>query len=705
VLFGMTARARAGAAWVVLTTPRRRRAGRGRSGQRRSEAAGAAESEAFDEAADAPADAVGAERPGRSGALAAAADPRYRRSVADVESAAWGPVTARGGAAGLGPGGQVRLTPALARAAERRARAVAVPAGPKGDVVGGRWAFLWADQRSFGRRAALAAAVGAAPGFLLFVFGFFDLYRGNASDLPFTEQDLVQPALVLWGVSAVALTGVLLVFKGRLFDAVASLALGLTLAAWVQGTFLNTDYGEINGMPIRWEHFTKLAVVNTLVWMAVAAAPLALRLVSRKAWTLVAWLAPVALICSGTAALASSYATFDRPPPATAERHPTYNGAFTASRANNQYILVLDMMDQDFVKEIEAEQPDFFSSRLDGFTQFDSNISNYTRTFPSAADMVTGVRYLFDEPREQYFARAYREGTFLPALRAAGYSTNIYATNRFSYYKISDIDGLADNVEPLEGMRLNRKKMLKGMLTLDAFRYAPHNAKATFWSLSDPFARVMESSGENPPFSNDNHAFHQRLQESGIKLEGDQPRFSYIHLDGAHYPAMIDRNAKPVETDSVSLSEQARGAFVIAFDFIDELKRIGAYKDASIVITADHGRWLKTGDAQDMPQPRLTALFVKPAGVADEPLKHSAAPTEMANVRATLLADAGVEDPDGHPTVFEVDPASKTPRDFFYLRGNAREEALIDRWQVEGDSRDWSNWHFQERFKPIYWGD
>jgi hypothetical protein len=99
-------------------------------------------------------------------------------------------------------------------------------------------------------------------------------------------------------------------------------------------------------------------------------------------------------------------------------------------------------------------------------------------------------------------------------------------------------------------------------------------------------------------------------------------------------------------------------------------------------------------------------LFVKPQGSVGTPLRHSLAPTEPANVRATLLADAGIEDPSGFPTVFElegVEVAGLPPRDFFLEQGNTPEEALLVHYQVSGDARDFANWRLTESIKPEYW--
>jgi hypothetical protein len=563
--------------------------------------------------------------------------------------------------------------------------------------------FLWGDERRWRQRLAIALPAGLAGPWLFFGFGFADLYLQNPTEFPFRLSQLAGPALALALGSGLALAGLLLATRGRVFDAAVSLVVGLSLAGWTQANFLNGSLGELNGVAIQWGQYRGLAAANTALWLGLGASLLALRAASRRWWQTVAWLAPSSVIVISGLGLVGTYAEAQTdawaPPQAD---YPTWEGAFTASSTANQYIFVLDMMDQKFVQQIQAEQPDFFASRLDGFTQFDNNISNDTRTFPSAVHLLTGVPYRWDQPSAQYIAQAYQQGAFLWSLREAGYSTNIYATNKYSYANISDLEGLADNLRPTE-VHTPTSAILKGFARLAGFRYAPHLLKPTFWTPTDPFAYSGPGVAGPEPFTNSNTEFYNRLKASGLTLDGPTARFSYFHLDGAHYPALINAQAEPVEADSVTLYEQAQGAFKIVFDYLDELRRLGRYQDATIVITADHGQWPNTADRPDLPGPRLTALFVKPAGAARTALAHSEAPTEMANVRATLLADAGLEDPDGYPTVFEIPAGASAPRDFYYIRGFTIDEAVVDLWQVTGDARDFANWQLVESFKPEYW--
>jgi hypothetical protein len=684
----LSIRARLAAAWVFVTSPRRA------SALRR-----------------APGEEVAQGAAGVAGSLAPEPDhvidrARYGRSVAEVEGTARIPVIATGGAARMGTD---KSGPQRAPASGRET-ATRQPDPRDADQASDEARTRWGDWRGYARRAAMAVPVSLAPTFLLFLFGPLDLYLQNAGEFPFSEGDLAKSMVILFVEIAGLTACVLTLLRGRAHRVAVSLLVGLTAAAWAQSAFLNVGYGELDGASARWERYGWLAVVDTAVWLVIVAAPFALLVLSRRAWRVTMWALPTVLVASlGFALVAEQAGAEGASERGTAADEflgpetPTYDGIFTASSTANQYIIVLDMMDQEFVEEIQAEEPDFFASHLDGFTEFDAHISNYARTLPSAADMLTGARYQFDEPLDQYFARAYRESDFLPRLREAGYSTNIYATDRYSYHSINDIRDLADNVKHAK-TEPDTLALTAAMLRLDAFRYMPHLLKPLFWTGSGDFTVNTPQRSFDAEFSNSNFAFYDLLKHEGFTKDGPQPRFSYIHLDGAHPPFTIDRDVNRVAAASDPQTEQARGAFKIAFDFIDGLRETGAYKDATIVITADHGNITVAGDSDPMSEPRLTALFVKPAGAEGTPLAHSTAPTQMENVRALLLEDAGVGLPSDPPTVFEVDQDSVAPRDLFHRRGSGVRGGLIDHWQVTGDARDWTNWHFIDQWPAQYWG-
>jgi hypothetical protein len=71
--------------------------------------------------------------------------------------------------------------------------------------------------------------------------------------------------------------------------------------------------------------------------------------------------------------------------------------------------------------------------------------------------------------------------------------------------------------------------------------------------------------------------------------------------------------------------------------YLDELKRLGVYEDATIIITADHGIWWET-DPNAEPWLSSPLMLVKPAGVSEGDLTTSDAQVEAYDVLPTVIA-------------------------------------------------------------------
>ena len=82
------------------------------------------------------------------------------------------------------------------------------------------------------------------------------------------------------------------------------------------------------------------------------------------------------------------------------------------------------------------------AERLTGFDLFESNISNYINTVPSSASYFTGT--LYDSGKYKPWTRAWRERGLFPTLRAAGYTTWMYAP--FAYWQNEHIDHFWYNI-------------------------------------------------------------------------------------------------------------------------------------------------------------------------------------------------------------------------------------------------------------------
>ena len=93
----------------------------------------------------------------------------------------------------------------------------------------------------------------------------------------------------------------------------------------------------------------------------------------------------------------------------------------------------------------------------------------------------------------------------------------------------------------------------------------------------------------NAGYRIDDDMFFMQLLEEGLKAEAKKPAFRFYHLKGAHSPYILDRKAAPVDEDGGTEEEQALGALYIVTEYMRQLKDLGLYDRATVIVMADHG--------------------------------------------------------------------------------------------------------------------
>ncbi|MDR1808146.1 MAG: hypothetical protein LBR33_09585 [Propionibacteriaceae bacterium] len=562
-----------------------------------------------------------------------------------------------------------------------------------------RLRYLFSDRRHWYTRLGIAALTGAAAAFTFVLFAFLDLYVNNQASLPFWFDAFLTPTLLLFGAVGLAVALVLCLFRGRVFDVACSLVLGVTIAGWVQANFLNPDFGQFTGATVNWPAYLRPTIANTAIWLGIIAAPVVVRALGRRLWHGLIVFLPALLIAMGSISLLNTYAAG---PPAKAEEGPAADGylsaegLFTVSRQGNEIVFLLDMLDQTVIDRIRESDPHFFDP-LQGFTEFDNNLSRYSQSFPSIVNLLTGGDYLYQSPMSEFFADAWREGTFLPDLKAQGYSVNVYSLKSDAYWSGEDVAGLVDNFYQTP-LAVDQRVMLQGMARLAGFTFAPLAFKPALWLNSQEFDGAVHSVGEAPaPYAIDDAKTYATLVADGLTVVDSGPRFSFIHLWGPHPPFTINADAQAVPEGSVGIVDQAKGAFKIVYTYLADMAAAGVLDNSTIVITGDHGIHTTVDGvklSRELDHPAMTALFVKPAGAADAPLVRSQAPTAAPMLKATLVAAAGGDPTPYGPTYFDVPADSTAPREFFWLRPRSgADPPFADEYEVVGDATNFSNWH------------
>ena len=480
--------------------------------------------------------------------------------------------------------------------------------------------------------------------FVFFIFGPIDIFIGNKEEFTFAASDFIPIcALIALAVFA-ALTALLLLMPEKIYPALLGLIFGTAFMSLIQSMFLNrgssslerTDMLEKIGLPF--------VIFDALLWLVVLSAFVMMAYRLRD----VEWVESVALILAFVTVGASLIGTLSdfiniggKNEKLNGVNYLSDAGINEVAPGKNVIVFILDRFDAKFYWALTAEYPDALSD-LDGFTYFADNLSYFSATYPSICHMVTGAKQDFSVGANEYFTSAYDNSTFLADLKANDYSVRLYTGSYYAYRDGTDMTKYIDNASKTEKyVVVNRPALIKQMAVLSLFRYVPTFAKLIMpdeWFYFDLVTNVSES--DSSVYEMDDTRFCAEI-ENGLELQSSEHENAYIfyHLNGLHYPYTTDENCQP--TEHGNYVSAARGSFKIIYSYIAQLKEMGLYDDATIIITGDHSAG---NNGEDAPPVNGTALFVKPAhSTSGEKLVRNEAQVCDDNIFATIVKSAGIK--------------------------------------------------------------
>ncbi len=558
-----------------------------------------------------------------------------------------------------------------------------------------RGAPLLKEDRPFKNRLLTAVLVSIAFSFTYFFFSTFEVFALNTDSIPFVFSQIAGTVTLLFVIVLLAMSGILLIFRGRIFDLVVSLVFGTVFTGYIQANFLNGSLGNLTGDAIEWQDYTQERIVNTIITIVLFAIPFVLRYFGRKLWTIALRALSGLLVAVQLIAMVS---LSSRLPSLKGEEGYLSNaGIYDIAPQHNIVILLLDRLDNCYINALLRDNPHYFD-HLDGFTHFTNNLSCYSQTFPSVPNMFTGKHHFFDRPTPSYMKEAWQTSTFLPNLRDEGYTITMYMEKGYTYSKIEDLQPTVQNAIHQE-LCVDQRRALQEVLQLTAYRYAPYLLKPIFWTSSDRFSSLVYTTSGQAPYITDDIQFFEKLSQNGLSIEGSRNRFAYIHLQGPHEPYVMDATAQLAVVGKRNVIEQTKGSFHIVFHYLAELKRLGKYNDSTIIITGDHGA--RKDDFFPLDRPIVTALFVKPRGAGGTPLVVNRAPVTTDNLRPFLNAEAGLPYESLGRSYFDV-PETEINARYLHHRLYSRPKNHMLTYEIVGDANDFSNWKLVNKFETDY---
>lgn len=326
----------------------------------------------------------------------------------------------------------------------------------------------------------------------------------------------------------------------------------------------------------------------------------------------------------------------------------------------NIYHIVLDRMQTDaFLYALErASQAEDFQ----GFELFRKNVSNYISTVPSSASYFTGTLYKAGEFND--WGRAWQKSRgLLATLSERGYQTWMYSALRNWQNKYIDHYQYAVDIYEQESGFANAglydllhiwlASLAPNLLTNEALPLAATLADPTFELVT---GRLRPLSGQEGLHQAAGVLMLRRLVREESLRASDRV-YVYAHVQLPHGPHVLDRDcryvgptgrrAEPIRAKTGYLL-QAECALGLVASFLQELRRLGRYQMATIVIHGDTGDWIRLGKIMDRrgkildyPEANLLsyvqAVLMIKRPHAEGPLRILDTPTQLVDLFPTVL--------------------------------------------------------------------
>lgn len=538
----------------------------------------------------------------------------------------------------------------------------------------------------------------AACGLLVltvFIAAPLEMVAGSADSLNFGFFNALPIVLFAGAVAILALALLVSFVRGRTFDVVITVIVALGLGCYVQSLFFNGPLPVADGSSLDLMKFKKITLVSTVVWIALFVGLLLLNAKKKTVCRPLAMIICCCLIIMQGASLVS-IGTEQRQP---AEENGgksvlTSKGLYEVSTRDNVIVFVLDMFDTGTLEQLLQDDPKTLDE-FTGFTYFRNSTGSMIPTRFGVPFLLTGQMPQDGDTYEGFLDARYERSSFIRDIANQGYDIGLYSDSLFT----NTLDPYASNIVTSDNLDMNAPGLLLSLAKMSLYRESPWLLKPLFWFYTDEVNRSSISSNLDP-YVMDDIAYADRLFSEGLTTNDEEKSFQFIHLLGAHYPYVMDAegHAAPQETDQPT---QARGSLKVVAEYLRDLRDLGLYDQATIIITSDHGRWNLTD--KPIETPTTPILLVKPSETAEEaskPLVVSNVPTGHLDYAATVIDAVGGDTDAYGPTVFDIQEGDR-PRYYWMTTSNGKEDVDWLQFEINGDVLDFDNWSLTGKKIPI----
>lgn len=483
--------------------------------------------------------------------------------------------------------------------------------------------------------------------FMLFFWGGIETIMRNEEIFPFNFIDVVMPLVLIFIVSFLVITSVILFvwrFKdGCCSEIILSLLLSLSTVMWLQVALMNGNIGLLDGEELLFSR--RQMLFNGMVWLLIPTLVLFLWKYKKAIWK------KSVFFFSATLFIMQFFTFVFLLPEVNSDGFQEFEEGYILSRENefvlsqneNTIVFVLDAMGTDILRDTMNEF-EHLEYMFKDFTRFDNSATLYSGTFPTMAYLLTRQRYDFSRPTRDHLYYIWSHPDvidFYGALRERNHGIHIFANPRWFTHDTEQLEGIADNLSYGEQFTLNHLAFVQNTIRLSAFRYSPLIFKERLTPSGRDFQMVVVSNR----YTGNDPLLYERLRSIGISLISERNMFVFYHMTGSHRGGRRIRINEFANIDSeATRNQQTAGALWIVNEYMDQMRELGIYDRSNIIIMADHGRALTSS----------ASFMIKRAGTQQDAMLISNAPISHEDFWPTLVEIMNLETKDFGYSVFDI---------------------------------------------------
>lgn len=534
----------------------------------------------------------------------------------------------------------------------------------------------------------------------------FEIYGSNLDEFLFSLMDFLPFCLMIWGLSALAVGALLFLIPDKVYRFAYPITVATAFLLFLQGTYLNLGLSSLPGDNMGEEGVSVGAIIlNAAIWILAEGLAVASAFLKKRDF-----LGPVCILLSvivlGTQTVNTVFVflsddqiavpKYDRMKQASEEYVPkvmTDDNLTALSDSSNVIVFIIDRFDENYAEKAYRESPEVYDE-LTGFTWFQDNIALFGHTYPAVPWMLTNTPYSCEQDRADYLNAAYEGETPLKRLSDAGYTVNLYTQSYYAYDDEYYLPEYVANVVPvLKPMPIKTGDQLAisgNMIQMALYRCLPFALKGLIGDISSSAnAKIVLESQSDNAYTLDMKSVYESVNKTDFTVS-EGKTFSFIHLTGCHDVSYNENFETPTGDEAGNMAVSVRTSFRIIDRYLQEMKRLGVYDDATVVITGDHSAAIN--DAREVREPRITALFVKPSGSGNSPLRLSPAQVAQEDFWATIFKSEGLDFAAEYGTsVFDYPEDTNRVR---YHRWQTYVRDSLDEYlyEISGPAADFANW-------------